>query len=356
MEQFQTQSPSILQPQSTANRSEYLQEPRPYPLRLVKSLQCSEPAALLLDLDNTLTDTRAWFADFILPATALIATELRSDMRLVNRIFADIARATTLHEYAFVVECIACKLASHRHISHKRIAEVTNLFWQAFAAAHPAISLYPGVRETLSKIRNDFPQTKIIILTDSPEWVALERLHLTGILPLLDGVVAIRTEDPHLRYKGYKENLKASRLRIETKMAQITSSHLHIKMAIPAQYAKPSSAGIELIAGRLDPSIKQLVIVGDKDSKEGLAAQHWRHSEAALGKHGRTIDFVRAHYGNHDLEHPRYSMLAEHIPSLQSKGSSPAEVPVKASLENFSHLPEILQAILSGTKHDYQAA
>ncbi len=315
--------------------------------RKVNQPRHDRPCALLLDLDNTLTDTRAWFADFILPATALVADQLNHDKKLVNSLFADIAKATTLHEYAFAVESIAFKLSAHRILSQNHIAEVAHLFWQAFARAHSTIALYPGVLETLNSIRSQFPETTIIILTDSPEWVAIERLQLTGVLPLVDGVVAIRSEQPRLRCKAYNDTLHLSRKRIEKIIAEIDTDHLRLQMAIPAAYAKPSSAGIELIASRLDQSIKQIVIVGDKDSKEGQAAQHWRQQESRVAGSSRSIDFVRADYGNHDLDHPRYVELAKHIPSLKSTRTAPLEVPLAASLKDFSELPSALERILN---------
>lgn len=317
----------------------------------------TKPGALILDLDNTLTDTRAWFADFILPATAIVASELKSDAGLVNLIYADIAKATTLHEYAFAIECIACRLASHRHLSQKRISEVAHLFWQAFSAAHPNIRVYRGVIETLRTIRAAFPLFQIIIMTDSPEWVALERLHLTGILPYVDGVVAIRSDEPKLRYKGYRHNIADSRARIETLMSMVPTKHLRIKMAIPSAYAKPSSAGIELISSRLGPSCKQLIIVGDKDGKEGIAAHNFRVNSHRSGMSHKTIDFVRAAYGNHDLHHERYQTLGEHIPSLQSSaGNGGRNISVTASLDSFMELPTVLEQALQKPQSFFLAA
>ncbi|MBS1997738.1 MAG: hypothetical protein JSS86_15555, partial [Cyanobacteria bacterium SZAS LIN-2] len=117
---------------------------------------------LLLDLDNTLTDTRRWFADFILDATAELAEALDAPVAVVNALFAEVALATTLHEYAFAVEAISCRLAKQRTLSYKKIRAASEQFWQRFARAHESIELYAGVKETLYRLRAQFRDLKIV--------------------------------------------------------------------------------------------------------------------------------------------------------------------------------------------------
>ncbi|NJL72396.1 MAG: HAD hydrolase-like protein [Candidatus Competibacteraceae bacterium] len=157
---------------------------------------------LLLDMDNTLVDTRAWFADFILNATHGIAEALKEDHRIINQLFAEVAGATTLHEYGYIIEAIASKLKKHRSVTHRKIERVSEKFWHEFSQEHKKIRTYDYVHSTLKEIRGKFQGLKIVVLTDSPEWVTLERLHLTGLLPLIDGIVAVRTEVPKLRNRG----------------------------------------------------------------------------------------------------------------------------------------------------------
>ncbi len=303
---------------------------------------------LLLDLDNTLTDTRRWFADFILDATAELAATLNVPTSLVNSLFAEVAQATTLHEYAFAVEAISCSLRIQRSLSYKTIQAASEQFWCRFASAHEKIELYEGVHKTLDAMRAEFRDLKIVILTDSPEWVALERLSITGLLPLIDGVVAIRTEDPRLRQRGYRDCVKVARQRIETAQEKVNKQHLLLNMSIPAAFAKPSSAGIELIARRLGVATGRMVICGDKDTKEGQAAAHWRQRQQLDGIPQGSIDFVRANYGNHDLHHSRYTDLAKHIHSLSSSAVKETQpVPVSSSIDRFDQLPGVLREILS---------
>ena len=340
----------------------------------LNSLVCSRPAwpnfrrhsagtaaagnVLLLDLDNTLTDTRRWFADFILEATEELASELQLPVSLVNSIFAEVALATTLHEYAFVVESICSILNRHKSLSFNSIRHASEQFWNRFAEAHQQIRVYEGVKETLACIRDQFPALKIIILTDSPDWVALERLSITGLLALVDGVVAVRTQEPRLRLEGYKECMQANRQRINATMAKVNKRHLILNLYLPAAYAKPSSCGIELVARRLSLSNEHIIICGDKDSKEGKAAQQFRFRQDHFsGMPECTIDFVRANYGNHDLQHSRYAHLGQQIRSLAgSQNQSDPPVRVARSIDRFEQLFGAIGSLLTSKDRQNCAA
>lgn len=309
-----------------------------------------EESVLLLDMDNTLTDTRAWFADFILQATEEVSTLLKEEHRSFNQLFADVAQSTTLHEYAYVIEAIASKLKKHRSISHKSIERASKRFWQSFHHAHRQIKIYEGVHEVLASIRKRFPGLRLVILTDSPEWITMERLALTGLMPLIDGVVAIRTDMPKLRNRGYQRGLKLRHDEIIERMSRIDRRHLQLQMAIPSTYAKPSSAGVELAAQRLNAADK-LIIVGDKESKEGLAAENWRENKGRQASSFAqcSIEFIKADWGNHDLEHHRYRELQSQIPSLKA-GFTPLEreVKIRSTAASLSQLPELIAEILYG--------
>lgn len=310
----------------------------------------SQHHLLLLDLDNTLTDTRSWFASFILDSTRMLAQALDIPHNIVNKHYADVAQATTLHEYAYIVETIASKLKAHKKVSYNELAQHTNAFWEAFHLAHPRLEVYEGVHQTLTEIREEYKNVDIVILTDSPEWVALERLSLTGLLPLIDGLVAIRTETPKLRHRGYRDCLKSTKQRLDNIHNRHETDHLKLNIAIPSIFAKPSSAGIELAAERLGCDSGQIIICGDKDGKEGQAAQNWRLRQAATGNTQNSIHFIKADYGNHDLHHPQYQELEKHIPSLKAAKpghESPYQVPMFKALEQFAHLANSLEQILS---------
>ncbi|MCC7527619.1 MAG: hypothetical protein IT342_03790 [Candidatus Melainabacteria bacterium] len=302
----------------------------------------------MLDLDNTLTDTRRWFADFILDATFELAHMLNTPQSAINNLFAEVAQATTLHEYAFVVEAICSRLNLQKILTYQTIRGAAQQFWRRFGSEHEKIQLYDGVRETLGQMRIQFKNLKIIILTDSPEWVALERLSITGILPLVDGVAAIRTEEPKLRHAGYADCLQETRQRVDAIQEKTSKRHLLLNLSMPASFAKPSSAGVELVAKRLGLASGQIIICGDKDTKEGQAAHQYRQMQLHSGTPKNQIDFVRADYGNHDLHHSRYVNLSKHIRSLSGSQSVDfAPVPVSSAIGRFDQLPAVLGELLS---------
>ncbi|CAN5721500.1 hypothetical protein BH10CYA1_BH10CYA1_48210 [soil metagenome] len=303
---------------------------------------------LLLDLDNTITDTRRWFADCILDLTAELALALGEEHSLINEVFAQVATATTLHEYAYMVEVIAHRLESHKKVSFKYLRNISQLFWMRFLEHHQRIELYHGVIETLVEIRVRYPALKIVILTDSPEWIALERLALVGVLPLVDGVVAIRSEAPNLKHTGYRSGIKVVKERLEFMQSRLKRSHLKLNLAVPASFAKPSAAGIELITKRLGVSSAELIIVGDKDGKEGLAAANWRRYKSIVSGGNPAIHFVRAEYGNHDIADSRYSHLSKQIRSLKAPTAAVIpEIPLRRSINKFAEILDTVDEVFS---------
>lgn len=305
---------------------------------------------LLLDLDNTLTDTRRWFANFILNSNEELAHALKIHPELLNRYYGDVALATTLHEYAFVVETIAAKVKAHRHLSQQKIMALAESFWDSFQKQHQNIQVYEGVHQTLASLRAHFRSLDIIILTDSPDWVAIERLALTGLLPLVHGVVAIRTEMPELRHSRYRECLQKSKERILSIKHKHDTRHLKLKLAISKACAKPSCAGIELIARTLDSALGELMICGDKDTKEGMAAQNWRQYQRLTSEPTKDIHFIKADYGNYDLTHSLYQELEKQIHSLKAPKLDEQNVsagpPVFRALERCDQLTEVIGEII----------
>ncbi len=319
------------------------------PLKICSQIKkaSSSNSMLLLDLDNTLTDTRRRFADTILDLTAELASEFTVDKRIVNALFAEVASVTTLHEYAFVVEIIASRLGAHKNLSFEQIKSTAHSFWTGFLERHNSIEVYDGVIETLKEIRLQYPQLRIVILTDSPEWIALERLTKVGVLPLIDGLIAIRTHTPRLRHNGYQACIASSLHRMSQRQSSFDTRHLLFNLSVPHTFAKPNSAGIELAAQRLGITSGQIIIVGDKDTKEGQAAANWRKTPGAKLHKDSKIHYVRAEYGNHDINHHRYSKLSRQISSLKvSTPYSNSEVEVHKAIEKFAEMKQLLPEII----------
>ncbi len=329
-----------------------MQNPRSISSERLKLKFNATKHVLLLDLDNTLTDTRRWFANFILSSTEELAHALKIEPELLNRYYGDVALATTLHEYAFVVETIAAKVKAHSHLPPQKIMALAESFWEGFQKHHQNIEVYEGVHQTLAKLRSHFRSLDIIILTDSPDWVAIDRLALTGLLPLVHGLVAIRTEMPELRHTRYRDCLQKSKDRILAIKHKHDTRHLKLKLAISKACAKPSCAGIELIAKSLDGALGELMICGDKESKEGMAAQNWRQYQRLTGEPTKDIHFIKADYGNYDLTHHLYQELEKQIHSLKAPKVNEQMVsagpPVFRALERCDQLTEVIEEIISG--------
>jgi hypothetical protein len=115
-------------------------------------------------------------------------------------------------------------------------------------------------------------------------------------------------------------------------------------MSLPAVYCKPSSAGIELILNRLGfANPESVIICGDRETKEGMAAHNWRLSRAACGLKADAIHYVRALYGQADYHEPKYAHLAGQIDSLAIT-AIPEHLPcsISADIETFDGLLQVI--------------
>jgi len=280
----------------------------------------------------------------ILDLTGKLADSFGVAPDVVNYLFADIAGSTTLHEYAHMVESIASRLGAHHRMTPAQISAVTRAYWMSFLQRHQEICLYDGVVETLTEIRRKHRDIQIIILTDAPEWIAVERLWQVGILHLIDGVAAIKTVAPRLELNLYNQCIKDTRSFLRERMKRIDRSHLKLTVSLPRSFAKPSHLGIDVVVRKLGLKRGKVIICGDKDTKEGEAAERW--SQRRKSDYHSEIFFVRADYGNHDVDDPRYVHLSKKITSLKAP-----ERPVKGALpqsraiDKFTQLAELIQEL-----------
>lgn len=143
----------------------------------------SRISLLVTDLDNTLWDWVAtWYAAFDAMVRAVVARsglareQIESDMQVVFRKYGT-------SEYANVIEETQCLLDLH---PGENLSEVYREAVHAKREAREAaLTLYPGVRETLLAIKQR--GTRIVAYTESMEFYSMIRIKKLG----LDGVIDV---------------------------------------------------------------------------------------------------------------------------------------------------------------------
>lgn len=275
----------------------------------------------------------------ILSLTHRLADGLGVSHHAVNRAYAHIAVETTLHEYAFLVERLVDAWQPKLKVTPEQVAVLADEFWRAFDEEHRRLTAYDGVVQALAGLQDAIPDIAVAILTDAPEDIAVERLSILGVLPYVDGIVAVKSETPVLENPNLAGCVDASLLRIAARMA--LGRNLQLQVAVPPQHAKPSAVGLGVIVEWLGVQPGNVFILGDKTSKEGAAAAGWHQS------HLNRIRFLRAAYG--DVNDEAHLHAGMHISSLASKGPERTDgVPVHAHLDEFPQLMRCLAESLSG--------
>lgn len=301
---------------------------------LVLSSGSTVDSVIIFDIDSTVADTKPWFAQTILPLTTKIAAKFGCDEARIFKLFAKFAMKTSLHEYAFIVESIADECPD-LNLSAELVSEVADDFWRAFNLAHCEIEGYPELVETLRHLRSTCPGTAIVALTDAPDFLSPSRLAHIGALPHFDGIVAIECARKEMKNPAYRVCELESRHRMEM-MQQGRCDGLLLQASLPHPFAKPSDVGIGLIIEWLGLPADRVIICGDKESKEGLAAENWHKANPhAEGE----ITYLRAYYGAKDVMDEQYVKLGKKISTMAPK--APADdhgIRVHADLETFKDI------------------
>jgi len=289
---------------------------------------------LIFDIDSTVADTKPWFADIILPLIEKLAAKFGCPAPRIHQLFAKLAMETSLHEYGYVVERIADECPDLA-LSAELVSEAAAEFWKGFSVAHYSIQPYPALVETLKRLRKNCPGMAIVALTDAPDFLAPARLAHIGALPYFDGIVAIESRRPDLKNQAYVVCELESRHRMET-MQLGYCENLVMQASLPFEHAKPSDVGIGFIIEWLGLDADQVVICGDKETKEGLAATNWHIANPEAPGH---ITYLRAFYGVRDVMEKKFVELGKKIPTMAPK--APADdhgIHIDADLHTFADI------------------
>jgi phosphoglycolate phosphatase-like HAD superfamily hydrolase len=250
--------------------------------------------------------------------------------------YAQVAVDTTLHEYAFLVELIVDKWVPRLSVAPEQVSALAEQFWAEFDRHHLRLTPYGGVVQALAELQDAIPDMAVAVLTDCPEDIAVERLSILGVLPYIDGIVAVKSQPPQLEDPALEACVDASARRIAARIE--LGRQLQLQVAVAPEHAKPSAVGLGVIVEWLQVQPGNVFILGDKTTKEGLAAVSW-HNE-------NRIRFLRAAYG--DVPCERHVIAGMHITSLVSKGKESTDgVLVHQHLDAFPRLIQCLTTSLS---------
>jgi FMN phosphatase YigB (HAD superfamily) len=227
---------------------------------------------LVLDIDNTVFDWVYYYVnclgamlDKVSETTGIDALKLASECKEV------FTKEGTI-EYPFVVQQLPSVLDYYKGDTDKMLSEAVNDARDAFLETSQRYLIpYEGVVETLSKIRQDFPELKIAALTDAPRYVAMWKMNKLGVLDDFDAVYGLG--DPRIPVSPCRTKAIVSE---EILIKHLEGSQFDFSGSVrvlPDEYEKPGKRGLKTVLMDYDldedKSLwKQVLWVGDNVSKD----------------------------------------------------------------------------------------
>lgn len=199
-----------------------------------------------MDIDNTVFD---WVNYYVHAFGALLETVSETIKVPYPTLAAQAKEVFALHgsiEYPFAVQELPAVNEHYGDDIDRMLAECVDPSRLVFkAVAVKNMKLYPGVAETLKKIRADHPGLPIAALTDAPRYVAMWKLNKLGILSMFDAVYGL--PDPKL-----PTSAKLGRVKVD---ARILLKHLQQNnfgfvgkiRILPDDYEKPGVRGLKTV-------------------------------------------------------------------------------------------------------------
>jgi len=244
---------------------------------------------IVLDIDNTVFD---WVTYYVTAMEALLAHVAS----IINCKAEDLAsqskRVFEKHgsiEYPFLIQELPAVMDFYQDDIDLMLQEAVEPGRQAFnnAARHLLIP-YDGVNETLSRIRDQWPEASIVALTDAPRYVAMWKLNKLGLLPHFHAVYGL--PDPKLPTNPRTKQVKVDQ---EILIKHLDRQDFHFTgriRTLPDDYEKPGPKGLRTVLMDFDMEdyLDQILWVGDNLRKDvGLGRKLGVHT--AWAEYGTRI-------------------------------------------------------------------
>ena len=237
-------------------------------LLAIKDMVAPPPVRLVVaDMDNTMAPFSRYYAQGFKQAVGELSQRTSIPEKELYKLIGEKMEIKKGRDYPWLLELALSERLKVGQAGGMSVAEfqskIVNPFWKNMEASlEQHYTPYPGVRETLTELRNrDIP---VAVISDASTPVGLQRFSKLGIENgQIDRMVMLDWKAP----KGLSDELAAGgHKRIEGMLA--TPHSLADVKTISAALEKPNPAGLNTLLNHYGLRPSEVLVIGDRTSKD----------------------------------------------------------------------------------------
>jgi FMN phosphatase YigB (HAD superfamily) len=285
---------------------------------------------IIVDLDNTLYDWVTYYSRSFRAMLKELSGITGLDEQVLKASFKRVHEKHGTSEYSFSIEELDVLESADKGLSLSQKLDKYKSAIEAFRANRDeSLQLYPGVVETLSKLRSE--GRKIVAHTDSMMYYALYRVQRQLLIAgLFDGLFAVRDH-------GLPAGVAPSEVR-RFQDPSVYKSTIPVTRELAASVVKPNREVLQTILSTFSAAANEAIYVGDSLGKDIWMAKQCGVTDVFAG-YGKSFDprdyellIQITHWSDQDVQREIGSRKVEVIPSFTIK-AFPELIDVIASAE-----------------------
>jgi phosphoglycolate phosphatase len=294
----------------------------------------SKISLIITDLDNTLFNWIHFHSFATKQAISEAAKIAQLSYKNLCEEYKIILDEEDCIEYPFAIQKLPSILDHYNNDLQNLLAECSEPAKEQFKfTAYPYLKPYSNVTKTLKLLKQLYPNTKLVVLSDAPHKMMMWRLFRLGLLNYFDGVYGL--EDPKLPIVG--NQVAVTQKTLLKHVDQWAYGYLGSHRPLPNNFRKPDPRGLATVLMDLELKIEneEILYIGDNVYKDIQLAN-------SLG-----ITSILADYGL-DIKPQALEILKEFTPErFIHKGINlnyPHPEPTHI-VGNFSQLLDIMESV-----------
>lgn len=279
------------------------------------------PKLIICDLDNSQLDWFKYFTHSTKKSILLASEIIKIPYNQLCDEFKSIVDKEDNIEYPFAIQLLPSVLNYYNNDVQRVLAECANPARSVFKLeAYPYLKPYDNVLKTIQKIKSEYPNTKLVVLTDAPLQLAVSRMHRMSILNYFDGVYGLENSKIPL----IKNEVAVSHDLLLKNIDKWRYGFIGKARELPNDYRKPSPNGFKNIL--LDFKLEQyeksdIVYIGDNVHRDILLANDMKVT-SCLAAYGLKVDpqlvetireFIPERFIHKGLDLSEEHPIADHI-------------------------------------------